>query len=208
MPCIHKFHDYLHLENINYQPTTLIVGTFNPQWPVNNMAQWFYGRTNNNHFWDVLPQIYGQAGLINDIEHEWKSFCADNLIAITDLIYSIDDAEIANPLHYNWLSNYSDDNIANKFHFHTFVNVIALLANNPTINNVYLTRGITSTFWANLWNPVINYCNENGVRVRQLLTPSGNARFQLGRYNKTNPNNTLNLPDFILMSWLSQWHQL
>lgn len=206
MPCIHKFHNYLHLANINYQPTTLIVGTFNPQWPFNNMAQWFYGRTNNNYFWDVLPRIYGQPSLINGVADQWKSFCADNLITITDLIYSIEDADITNQLHHQWLTNYSDNNIANNFHHHTFVNVIALLENNPTINSIYLTRGITSPFWANLWNPVINYCNQNGLWVRQLLTPSGNARFQLGKYNRNNPNNILNLPDFILMNWSNQWH--
>ena len=41
MPCNHKFIEDLNLENLDFQPTTLIVGTFNPSWPENNQAQCF-----------------------------------------------------------------------------------------------------------------------------------------------------------------------
>ena len=204
MPCSHKFQNYLDLENLNFFPTTLIVGTFNPGWPANNYANWFYGRTGNNNFWEVLPRIYNELSLINHDDNQWKQFCSDKRIAITDLIRRIDDAEIAMPNHNKWLANYSDSNIANHFDGHIFVDVVELLINNPTINNVYLTRGVTEPFWANLWQPVRNYCDQNQIGCEELLTPSGNARFQLGRYNALNPDNQLTLPNFIFMRWLQQ----
>jgi len=50
MACNHKFIEYLNLENLDFEPTTLIVGTFNPEWPAGNQAEWFYGRTHNQDY--------------------------------------------------------------------------------------------------------------------------------------------------------------
>ncbi|RZA02434.1 MAG: hypothetical protein EOP47_06990 [Sphingobacteriaceae bacterium] len=209
MPCFHKFHNDLSLDNLTFEPTTLIVGTFNPEWPENNDAEWFYGRTQNNSFWNVLPRIYGEESLLNEDVQAWKDFCHRNLIAITDLISCIVDADIDNPQHNLWLGNYGDNNIVNQFNEQIPIDLIGVLENNPSINNIYLTRGVIgadATFWANIWNPVNNqFINK---RFRELLTPSGNARFQLGRYNRQNLNNQLNLADFILMRWQEKWHQL
>jgi hypothetical protein len=207
MPCYHKFHEYLQLENLDFEPTTLIVGTFNPEWPENNYAEWFYGRTDNNNFWNVLPRIYNEESLINADIQDWKDFCSRKLIGITDLVSCIADADIGNHQHNQLLQNYADNNIANQFGGHIFVNIIAILENHPSIINIYLTRGLDH-FWEGIWNLIINYCNHNNKRCRELLTPSANARFQLGRYNNENPNNTLNLQDFIMMRWQEQWHQL
>lgn len=41
MACRHKFIDYLNLDNLDFDPTTLIVGTFNPEWPDGNHAECF-----------------------------------------------------------------------------------------------------------------------------------------------------------------------
>lgn len=49
MPCNHKFQEDLNLERLDFKPTTLIVGTFNPEWPDGNQAQWFYGRTHDQN---------------------------------------------------------------------------------------------------------------------------------------------------------------
>jgi hypothetical protein len=118
MSCNHKFLEDLKLENLNYKPTSLIVGTFNPAWPANNQAQWFYGRTRNNYFWDVLPALYQQAGLRNipvaDKPSVWKRSCQTNKIAITDLIRTVNDADELNNEHRTSLGNYSDNNIANR----------------------------------------------------------------------------------------------
>lgn len=213
MACLHKFHNELYLEGLDYNPTTLIVGTFNPAWPDGNVAEWFYGRTHdefgnqNNNFWDVLPRLYGEASLINSEPNEWKTFCRNHSIAITDLIYSIDDADENNVEHTNLLSTYSDKSIAENFTEHTFVNLIQILENNPAITNIYLTRGIGETFWRMLWNPVRAYANQHNKNQCQLLTPSGYAFYQQGRYNNRNPDNQIeNLADYILFDWQQKWH--
>jgi hypothetical protein len=206
MPCDHKFLPELDLTKIDFEPTTLIVGTFIPAWPANN-AEWFYGRTASSYFWDVLPRLYGAASLINTTPTEWKQFCRDKKIAITDLISSIDDAEPDNPEHNNILTGYSDKAIAYHFDDFSFVNIVQILKRQPTIRNVYLTRGITEAFWRHAWNPVMQYCNLNHLHERRLLHPSGeDAVYQQEAYNKQHPENQILLQeDYILMRWQEEW---
>jgi len=193
MACKHKFFNELTLNGLSYEPTTLIVGTFNPSWPENNNANWFYGRTHdnngnqNNNFWDVLPRIYGECSLITAGPDDWKKFCKRKKIAITDLISSIEDADITSPQHLKILGSFSDKDIATKFKHHELVNIVKLLNQHKTIKNVYLTRGTGENFWRKLWEPVINYAITNNIKQSTLLTPSGYARFQRGSFNKTNP---------------------
>ncbi len=214
MACLHKFHNELYLEGLDYEPTTLIVGTFNPIWPVENAAEWFYGRTHdqhgnqNNNFWEVLPRLYGEESLINGTPAEWKSFCKRNLIAITDLIYCIEDAEEDNPDHVEYLRSYSDKNIASKFAQHVCVNCVQLIDKYPSIQNIYLTRSTDESFWKRLWRPVVQLAIARGITEKKLMTPSGYAYYQQGTYNKANPNNQLNLPDYILMRWEQVWHPI
>jgi hypothetical protein len=211
MPCNHKFQEDLTLERLDFEPNTLIVGTFNPAWPDNNQAQWFYGRTHdqhgnrNNNFWDVLPRVYGENSLINAGPVEWKAFCKNHKIALTDLISCVEDAN--QPEHNNAMGGYADGVIANDFQRHTFNDIVKILRANPSIKNVYLTRGNAATFWARLWRPVRIYCVQNKLRENTLLTPSGYAFYQHGRYNNLNVNNPIaNLEDFILMRWHGKWH--
>lgn len=208
MPCQHKFHQYLNLERIDFEPTTLIIGTFNPSWPLNNQAEWFYGRTDNNTFWDVLPRLYQPESLIDATPAAWKQFCHDKKVAITDLISCINDADEDNPQHRTWLGDYTDTNIATRFFNHTATNIVQLLQNHPTILNVYLTRGADGTFWKCLWRPVKRYCEAVGITCKTLFTPSGNARFQHGLHNQNNPDNQLGMGDYILMRWQQGWHQI
>ena len=103
MACKHKFNENLNLENLDFEPEVLIVGTFNPAWPENNQATWFYGRTARNYFWDVLPALYLQPALRNIPAHEkplaWKEFCSKHRIALTDLISCINTADLNNVEH-------------------------------------------------------------------------------------------------------------
>ncbi len=214
MACNHKFKSDLYLSNLDFKPETLIVGTFNPEWPAANTAQWFYGRTHdedgnqNNNFWDVLPRLYEEETLINAGPKEWRGFCRKKRIAITDLIASIDDAEEGETEHQKHLGNYSDKNIATKFKQHSPTKVDKILENHPSISNVYLTRGTGEIFWRNLWQPVVEYAGRReGIREATLLTPSGYAFYQQSRYNKKNREQPINaLADFILYSWEQQWH--
>ena len=205
MACVHKFEEYLNLERLDFEPTTLIVGTFNPSWPLDNQAQWFYGRIENN-FWHVLPLLYNENSLRGANPLEWKAFCKRHKIAITDLISCIKDAENENELHISYLKTFSDKTIAEKFRSHSFVKINDLLKQHPTVKNIYLTRGIGETFWNILWKPVEEYAKNNNLNEKKLLTPSGYAFYQLGKYNKKNPLNPLSLEEFILKDWQAKWH--
>ncbi len=217
MPCHHKFQSYLNLERLDFEPTTLIVGTFNPEWPAANLATWFYGRitggindhNSGNHFWAVLPRIYGRDSMkIAANKQQWKAFCKENKIAITDLISTIVDADSNNNAHQQLLQGYSDTAIAENFNEFKFTDIVGLLEQHPSIRNVYLTRGTGQTFWNNLWQPVTAYCNLHRITCNTLMTPSDNVRFQLGPYNALHPEQKLNREDFIYMYWQQKWHLL
>lgn len=206
MPCPHKFQQYLNLDNLDFEPTTLIVGTFNPSWPSGNNAKWFYGRR-KNHFWEVLPRIYGEVSLQGAEPNEWKCFCRRNKIAITDLISGIVDADEQKTEHKKYLANFSDKFITEKFRNHTYTDIVRIINQNPTINNVYLTRGDSDSFWNKIWKPVKDYCDANQKRHRTLLTPSRYAGFQKNKYNRQHPDNpATSTVDLILKRWQEVWH--
>ena len=202
----HKFKEYSKLERIDFIPQTLIVGTFNPAWPDGNYAEWFYGRTSNNYFWEVLPKLYGEDSLRNASKKDWKEFCTRNKIAITDLIESIDDADENDLKHTELLKSYSDKSISDSFAKHKDVNITALLKKYPSIKNVYLTRQSGNPLFDKLWQPVIEYCNSKGMKSPMLLTPSGSARFQIAAYKAANPDIKSPLKNFIYDSWKANWH--
>gem|GEM_PF-441429 len=207
MPCAHKFQRDLDLTRLDFEPDTLIVGTFNPAWPLGNDAEWFYGRKTNNFFWDVLPRLYGEPSLINAPASEWKAFCRDKKIAFTDLIWAIDDAEPDNREHIKMLTTYADKTIEYRFEDLEFVDIVKILQRRATIKHVYITRGVTDAFWRHLWNPVMKYCNVHQLHERKLLTPSDEAAYQHEVYNNEHPNDkVLLLEDYILMRWKQEWH--
>ncbi|HEY0059897.1 MAG TPA: hypothetical protein VGB56_12250 [Flavisolibacter sp.] len=214
MACRHKFEDYLDLERLDFDPTTLIVGTFNPAWPATNAAEWFYGRTHdeygnqNNNFWDVLPRLYGEKSLINQTDKEWKQFCHDERIAITDIVQAIDDADEQTPEHIKIIGGYADDTIAANFYDFELTNLVRLIRRHPSITNIYVTRSYTSTFWKQKLYPLIWFCKASGKTLKPLLTPSGFAFREQAKYNRQKHNAPLTLPDFIKMRWEAVWHNI
>lgn len=207
MPCPHKFQPCLNLTALDFEPDTLIVGTFNPAWPATNQAKWFYGNTSINYFWDILPRLYGEQSLINDTQADWKQFCRDKKIAFTDLISSIDDADPGNQEQNKILGGLSDRGIEYNFDDFTYTDVVQIIQRHPSIKNVYFTRGISDAFWKHLWNPAIQYCNRNHLHERRLLPSSDAASYQHGAYNNEHPDNKiLLLEDYILMRWKQEWH--
>jgi hypothetical protein len=213
MPCNHKFIEDLNLENLDFQPTTLIVGTFNPAWPENNQAQWFYGRIARNYFWDVLPALYQQPALRNLLADEipviWKMFCKRHNIAITDLVRSVNDADELNNEHHTFLGDYSDRNIANRFNDFALTDVISLLRQHSSIKSVYLTTKAQIPFFNEIWNAIENYCLENNIHCRRLLTPSGSARYQIpAGYVPQFPAFNGVLANYILENWQQEWHEI
>jgi hypothetical protein len=206
MPCHHKFIRHLNLQQLDFEPETLIVGTFNPDID-GNQAEWFYGRVANNYFWDVLPRIYGEDSLRNGFtHHNWKGFCNRRKIAITDLITSVNDADLQDDAHRSLLLGYGDNEIANNFHDFTYTNIVGLLQENENIQNIYLTRQAGNMFYDNLWQPVYDHCIASGKFVKTLLTPSASARFQIGNFRNLHPDDQTPLRNFIMESWEGQWH--
>lgn len=205
MACRHKFYEYLTCTNINYKPRILIVGTFNPEWPTDNYADWFYGRTKNNYFWEVLPRMYNENSLRNSDQSSWKQFCIQKNIAITDLISSINDADIENPIHQNVISNFKDTEFSKTFNDFQMTNVIEILQNIPTIEKVYFTRNSGLSLFDNQINEIKLYCLNNQIYFSHLLTPSANARFQMRGWVPQLPNLERNLSNFIFEKWLFNW---
>lgn len=207
MPCQHKFINYLNLERLDFEPTTLIVGTFNPAWPEGNRAEWFYGRTARNYFWDVLPRLYNGENYRKENSNCWKTFCKGNKIVLTDLITSINDAEVDNKEHQDILKSYLDTSIADYFDDFEFTDLKGILAKYPTIKNIYLTRNKGVELFDEEWQKVEDYVkNKPDYHVKNLLTPSASARFQIKEYKKEFPNDKTPLRNFIHREWKNQWH--
>ena len=207
MACRHKFYPELNLDGLGYEPETLIVGTFNPEWPANNTADWFYGRTEDSFFWDVLPGVYDAPSLMDAAREDRMQFCARHKIALTDLISEIEDAEPANRNHVKMLGGFSDKAIVHNFDDFEFTNIAAILQRHPAIKNVYLTRGITEAFWRHLWSPVMRHCNTHSLHERILVTPDESARYQFEAYNMQHPESVKDtLSDYVLMRWKEVWH--
>jgi hypothetical protein len=202
MACHHKFRSYLQLERLDdFIPETLIIGTFNPEWPDGNYAEWFYGRTNNNYFWDLLPRMYGDQGLRNGNQKDWKTYCRIRKVALTDLLASINDANIRNETHRLILSKYTDLDLAAKFTEQLSNPIVPLLEANQHIRSVYLTTTNNSKFWQRQWSPVMNYCLQHKIWCRRLLTPSKGARFSMTK------GSGITMPDFIFKDWNSKWNR-
>lgn len=207
MPCNHKFSEYLNLNNLDFEPTTLIVGTFNPSWPEGNQAEWFYGRTARNYFWDVLPRLYGKESLRKSNKKEWVSFCKENGILITDLITTIQDADEENKEHREILKSYLDTSIADYFNDFSFTDIESILNRYPTIKNIYLTRNEGVELFDVEWNKIkVLVSNKEGYHIKNLLTPSASARFQIKEYKINNPNDKTPLRNFIFEVWEKNWH--
>lgn len=206
MACKHKFYSYLHLRKLDFEPETLMIGTFNPAWPKDNYALWFYGRTNNNYFWDVLPRMFNQPSLRKDGgPKEWKSFCTQNKVAITDFIAAIPDADEKNEQHYEIISKFRDAEFADMFNGFERTGIVDLLRNYPSIRSVYCTRQAGVKLFDEEIRHIKEYCNRNAIYFSYLLTPSANARFQMRGYEPTDPSLKRSLANFIYEKWLERW---
>lgn len=209
MACIHRFAAWLNLplSLVDWEVNTLIVGTFNPGWEANNYASWFYGRTDNNYLWEVLPEIYGEQSLRKPYNNEaWIAFCRQYGIAFTDLINTIEDADETNVIHRQLIcgNQFSDTAITDNFKELRWTPVVEILQSRPLLRHVYLTRS-AGGIWGKEWRPVQEYCWQNQLDCKTLLTPSGNARFQ---YNRQMQEQYPTLGSYILARWQQCWHAI
>jgi hypothetical protein len=201
MACHHKFIDDLTLKKIDFIPTKLFIGTFNPGWDcLDNKAEWFYGRTQNNYFWDLFPRLFQHEPLRSMNCVEWKIFCSLKNVALTDLITTIDDADDRLENHRECLKTYDDTKIA-KFKEFTFTDIVRILKDNHKIKEVYLTRQSDSgKFWDKAWSPISSHCTENKIKCKMLRSPSKSSRFSMTK------GSGLKLPEFIYDDWIGKYY--
>jgi hypothetical protein len=199
MTCLHKFSNELELKHLDYQPEILIVGTFNPSWPKANYAQWFYGRTDVNYFWDVLPRIFEGESLLTATPDEWKAFCKRNKIAITDLIKEIKCFDESCFADKSTLATYGDNALTKVFENCDFTNLSNILKLYPTIRVICFTRKLDSA-WKRAWN---NCGIMDLSAISELYTPSRYASYATSRWRRINNyDKPLSVPDFILGNWI------
>jgi hypothetical protein len=203
--CKHKFYDYLHLKKLDFEPKTLIIGTFNPEWPEDNYAEWFYGRTSNNYFWDVLPRMHNQPSLRKGFNHhDWKNFCSKNKVAITDIIADIKDADKLNSRHFEVISKFDDKEFASLFNAFERTGIVQLLKAHNTIEQVYFTRQKGVDLFDTEVREIEEYCKRHGIYFSHLITPSASARFQMKDYVPSDASLERSLANFIYEKWLEK----
>jgi hypothetical protein len=93
----HKFKEWLTLPDnlVTWEVEKLIIGPFNADINTNE-ASWFYGNTNRNHLWQILPELMREESLIRGSQSEWIEFCKKHKIAFTDLVTNFPNADSIN----------------------------------------------------------------------------------------------------------------
>jgi hypothetical protein len=187
MSCIHKFYGHrFHQTDVfgllpQWEANTLIIGTFNPSnlFHPTNDALYFYGRT-SNYFWDILPLFAGETSIEKNNPDRQKIFLEKNKIALTDLLISIDDAEVNNSEHLSSIQTVQDREIERFRQFTWNTNQIQLFIDKNNIEAVYFT--FLSNQFKNCQDQntfefqtriIENYCRTKGIFTSRLFTPSG-----------------------------------
>ena len=180
MPCSHKFIDEENELLPQWNSSTLIIGTFNPQneFCPNNVAGFYYQRP-RNYFWRVLPLIAGENSIENNNTAEQLDFLHKHKIGITDILVSINDAEENNEEHINLISTVKDNDIElfNEFTWNT-QNIIQYIIEN-NCSHIYFTRlgnpdaMVNFNSFEHQMRIIEDYCNENNIYTNRLHSPTG-----------------------------------
>lgn len=204
--CPHKFIYDLQLGYVEWEVNTLFIGTFNPGCCANedNEAEWFYGRTQNNMFWDTLGYIYENNPLLGQQgNHElWIAFCRKHKLAVTDLISKINDFDLNGNEYSDLCIGFSDAKLEPYILNGQVVSaeIENLINNSLKLKNlkcVYLTRATTNRVWNILWRPIQQVCRTKNIHVEKLTTPGGNGRFQFNA-------NFLRTPENLATLWVNK----
>ena len=183
MSCKHKFlgiTDYNGLIPV-WRHNKLIIGTFNPsnEFHPSNTADFFYQRK-KNYFWDVLPLVYGSEAIKKNDEKSQKDFLKKHLIGITDILISINDADLNNDAHKKLISTVKDQDIEtfNSFTWNTSKIIDNIIE--KEVKEVYFTKlGFPNmdlihkdTFEYQM-RLIETHCNKNKIHVKRLHSPTG-----------------------------------
>ena len=184
MACYHKFlnHEF-HIENSlfpDWNADTLIIGTFNPSndFHPENTANYYYGRS--KYFWQILPIFNGTSPILGNEVNIQKDFLIKNKIVLTDLLISIDDANIHDQIHLNRIRSVKDIEIEmfNNLTWNTD-NIIKYIENKK-IKQVYFTflsninrRNVMENTFEFQTRLIEIFCYSNNINTYRLHTPSG-----------------------------------
>lgn len=193
MACQHRFLGKHQPNSLlpNWEFDYLFIGTFNPAWNFNTgeSAPYFYGRTRNNYFWDLVPDIWDNRKMRKSNANEWETFLQQKRIGITDIIKVIQDADNNIQQHIDWLQDKSDTGLV-KFQNIEW-NTTEIL---PIINTA--EKKLKGIFITNQKAPdnieaqiqiIEQAALQNNIPFVRLITPSGGARFQFPKGTKLYP---------------------
>lgn len=164
----HKFLNSYPLEG----KKILIIGTFNSDVACNK-AEFFYGRA-QNHFWTLLPLVFGKESLKCDVQKQ-KEFLETYDIELSDLILlvNLNEADIC---------NYGDDKLKDVKEYNTD-NILEILKKGNT-KEVYFTRKSFDKSVENIKTEIYkikDFCDKNSIKFRFLPTP---ARFAVSEQKR------------------------
>ena len=190
MACKHRFLGY-HAEGSllpDWPVAYLFIGTFNPGWDFDKgeHAPYFYGRTRNNYFWDLLPMLWGQSPLRQAPVSRWLAFLQAQRIGLTDMITSIQDADPHNPLHVRWLQDRSDSNLVRfrQLTYHTAAIKQYMAIHHAHLKGIFVTnKKAPGPIEAEI-QQVAAAAQRYQLPFVRLMTPSGAARFHLPKGSK------------------------
>ncbi len=159
MPLVrHRFGDFCPEET-----QIIILGTFNPDVPC-NPARFFYSRP-QNHFWRLLPEVFGHPSLKKAHPDEKKSFARAFKIGFVDLIEAVD---VPTGLECDYRDTYLDDKVSH------WNDVIFKLKNQYKVTKILFTRKSFSGI-PNILDKLKNieeFCRKAGIHFSLLPTPA------------------------------------
>ncbi|MFN4300286.1 MAG: hypothetical protein ACK4EX_11245 [Thermaurantimonas sp.] len=159
MPVVrHRFGDFLP-PGVRW----IFLGTFNPEASC-NPASFYYSRP-QNHFWRLLPEIFGMPSLKNAPSEEKKFFSEQLNIGFIDLIRSV---IVPSDCECNFKDAYIDNKVIE------WNNVTELLSDLKTIDQVLFTRKSFHDI-PNIRKQIISiqsFCEEKGIKFSLLPTPA------------------------------------
>jgi hypothetical protein len=193
MSCPHRFlgKHIAHSLFPHWEFEYLFIGTFNPSWtfPKGQSAAYFYGRTRNNYYWDLVPEIWSNQKMRRSNSIAWEQFIQQNKIGITDLIKDISDADQNNVQHVTWLKDKADTGLVKFQNIDWNTTEIINLVNNSKkkLKGIFITNQKAPDIIEAQIQLIEQAAIQNNIDFERLITPSAGARFQFPKGTKLYP---------------------
>ncbi|MFN8407639.1 MAG: hypothetical protein U0X71_09205 [Sphingobacteriaceae bacterium] len=189
MSCPHRFLGYHAADSLlpDWEFDYLFIGTFNPVWDFSTgeNASYFYGRTKNNYFWDLVPEIWALQKMRTLDVAKWQQLLQQHQIGVTDLIRNIEDANPQNAQHQCWLKSKSDGDLVR---FQQIVwntsEILRVIARKQKLKGIFVTNQRAPGKIEHQIQLLEQAANRHQIYFARLITPSGGARFQFSKGTK------------------------